>query len=452
MSDLLSIGRSGVTAYRGALAAVGENVTNSDTVGFARRSVTLTEQSAAGGNNAFYKNTTTFGGVQASQVTRVWDQFKAADAWSSGSDANRASTRAQYASSIETMLDDSDSGVGTRLTAVFTSATNLAANPSDQTLRQTMVAALGEATSAIGQTGSNLAKIADTVRTQAVTIVGATNDALTALARINVALHSAPQGTAGRAQLEDQRDSLITTISGNVGVDVTLDPYGAASLRFNDYMGPMLLKASDTNPQYLRLDTAADGRLSTVVVDNDGTTSPAIPTGGTLAGLVDASNTIASQRGRLDGIAKGFVTSINDWNQAGMLADGVTNGDKLLDGIDAATIKVLPTTTPDSIAAALGGADNGNLLALSSLRGSTGVEASWRSMVTDQALQVAAAKTEATTASTRKDSAYSALDNVSGVDLDTEAAELLRFQQAYSASAKVIQTARETLQSILELF
>jgi flagellar hook-associated protein 1 FlgK len=38
------------------------------------------------------------------------------------------------------------------------------------------------------------------------------------------------------------------------------------------------------------------------------------------------------------------------------------------------------------------------------------------------------------------------------VDLDNEAAELLRFQQAYSASAKIIQAARETLQDILNLF
>jgi flagellar hook-associated protein 1 FlgK len=41
---------------------------------------------------------------------------------------------------------------------------------------------------------------------------------------------------------------------------------------------------------------------------------------------------------------------------------------------------------------------------------------------------------------------------MSGVDLDQEAADLLRFQQAYAGSARVIQTARETLESILNIF
>ena len=43
-------------------------------------------------------------------------------------------------------------------------------------------------------------------------------------------------------------------------------------------------------------------------------------------------------------------------------------------------------------------------------------------------------------------------DAMSGVDLDREAADLIRLQQAYEASARVIQVARETMQSILNIF
>ena len=49
------------------------------------------------------------------------------------------------------------------------------------------------------------------------------------------------------------------------------------------------------------------------------------------------------------------------------------------------------------------------------------------------------------------DGAVTARDAVSGVDLDTEAVDLLRFQQAYSASSRVIQAARDTFQSILDI-
>jgi flagellar hook-associated protein 1 FlgK len=35
--------------------------------------------------------------------------------------------------------------------------------------------------------------------------------------------------------------------------------------------------------------------------------------------------------------------------------------------------------------------------------------------------------------------------------MDSEAVELMRFQQAYSASSRVIQVARDTLQTILDI-
>jgi flagellar hook-associated protein 1 FlgK len=44
------------------------------------------------------------------------------------------------------------------------------------------------------------------------------------------------------------------------------------------------------------------------------------------------------------------------------------------------------------------------------------------------------------------------LDEVTGIDLDVEAAQLLRYQQAYSGSARIIQVAKEMLQDILGLF
>ncbi|MEG8057475.1 flagellar basal body rod C-terminal domain-containing protein [Sphingomonas sp. 22L2VL55-3] len=50
-----------------------------------------------------------------------------------------------------------------------------------------------------------------------------------------------------------------------------------------------------------------------------------------------------------------------------------------------------------------------------------------------------------------RDGAVSSLASASGVDLDSEAVDLLRFQQAYQASSRVIQTARDTLQTILDL-
>ena len=51
----------------------------------------------------------------------------------------------------------------------------------------------------------------------------------------------------------------------------------------------------------------------------------------------------------------------------------------------------------------------------------------------------------------QRDSAKEAEAEFSGVNLDTEAAALLEFQQAYQASARILSTARELFQSLMEV-
>jgi flagellar hook-associated protein 1 FlgK len=77
------------------------------------------------------------------------------------------------------------------------------------------------------------------------------------------------------------------------------------------------------------------------------------------------------------------------------------------------------------------------------------VEADWASLVTANAAAVASAQARDASASSRRDGAFAARSDVSGVSLDQEAGELLRYQQAFEASARVIQIARETIQTIM---
>jgi flagellar hook-associated protein 1 FlgK len=89
------------------------------------------------------------------------------------------------------------------------------------------------------------------------------------------------------------------------------------------------------------------------------------------------------------------------------------------------------------------------MLAFATLRGSGGTEQGWAQMVAAHAQTVSSARAEDAAASNRREGAMAARDELAAVDLDHEAAELLRFQQAYEGSARVIQVARETFQAIL---
>jgi len=447
--SLLSIGRSGVLAYQSALAGISENVVNANNDGFAKRQVTMKEQFTAAGPAFLYRGAGSFNGVQAAEVTRVWDQYSAFRAWGANSDNSQASTRSKFFGNIQDTLDDGDSGVGVKLTAIFTAGNSLAANPTDATLRQSFLYALQDASGAINKTANNLGKVSTTISSQVSDAVGQVNDALTALARINLALKTAPQGTSGRASLEDQRDTIIGTISDKMGIDVTLDSFGSATLRMNDTGGPVLLDGSNTNPALVSVSFAANGTFG-MTVNYDSSSSAVSPTSGALAGYAEAANQIAGRISQLDTLATNLVQQVNTWNAQGIDLNGNPGGN-LLSGTDAASLAVSVTDT-NLIGAADATSPNGNLLTLSALRGANGAETAWRSMVNDQALRVQSAKTLATSAAAAKDGAYTALDSVAGVDLDTEAAELLHFQQAYSASAKIIQTARDTMQAVLDLF
>ena len=55
-------------------------------------------------------------------------------------------------------------------------------------------------------------------------------------------------------------------------------------------------------------------------------------------------------------------------------------------------------------------------------------------------------------ASSRDTMAQQARAEVVGINLDREAADLIRLQQAYQASSRVIQVARELFQTIFSVF
>ena len=84
------------------------------------------------------------------------------------------------------------------------------------------------------------------------------------------------------------------------------------------------------------------------------------------------------------------------------------------------------------------------------VRNSSKVEDRWSSLVSANAQMLASAKAESAASAKWRDTSLAALDEVTGVDLDTEAAEMLRYQQAYSASARIIQVARESIQALFD--
>lgn len=451
MSDLLGIGASGVRAYGAALAAVGNNVSNADTPGYTRRTVTLQQNTSADSTQLYYTNKVAFGGVVTANVTRAWDDYQAAAARTASGEAGEADAKSTWLSNAESSLNDTATGVGQSATAFFNAGDTLAADPGNTGNRKAFIAALDQTASAFNTTASALAQTSSGIATAAQTSAQTVNSDLDALDKVNASLNHAVSGSSSQADLEDQRDRLLDDLSSQVGINVTLDDKGVATVKLasNDLQLTGGINGTGTGAR-LTIAVGSTGVISVQAVTN-GATQMVSDAGGALGGLVSSAQTVSDRRASLDKMASDFATAVNNWQAAGTDADG-TSGTSLLSGTTAATLAIT-TSDPDAIAAASSdGTANGNLLTLSALRGSNGVEQAWSGMVTDQGQIVSAANSANTAASTAKDSALSARDTSSGVDLDTEAADMIRYQQAYNGAAKVIQVAKDTLQSILDLF
>lgn len=443
MSDLLSIGSSGLFAYGRALSTTADNIANSQTEGYARRDIRMAEAPAAG-DEVFYRNNLRPGGVLVEGVTRSVNEWLVADARISGSEASRTTARLDWVSATERALDDGDAGVGSSLTAIFNAADTLANDPGNATLRQGFLQSVDDAASAFRRSAAGLESVSAGIGADAATSVDQLNTDLVALQRVNDGLNRAREGSTNQATLLDERDRLIDRISGEVSVTASFDARGATTLRLAGSAGTVLLDEATLHP--LSVAQAADGTLSFMVAGG-----PAMLFSGRLAGLSEAASHVAGQRSALDALAGQFASQLNAAHQAGFDAGG-NPGQPLLDpGSGAASIVALARTGTE-VAAADATSANGNLLGLASLRGAGGVEAGWAAQVSAQAQATASARAQDAAATTRRDGAAEARAAVSAVDLDHEAAELLRFQQAYDASARVIQVARETIQSILNIF
>ena len=102
--------------------------------------------------------------------------------------------------------------------------------------------------------------------------------------------------------------------------------------------------------------------------------------------------------------------------------------------------------------------DNRNIINILNLQGSDksgsnkgNFQEIFNTTVAKVGSNVQASKLSLDSASSTLDAAEASQSEFAGVNLDEEAAHLLEFQQAYQASARILQTAKEMFQSLIDV-
>ena len=340
---------------------------------------------------------------------------------------------------IQTALDDGPLGIGQRMGGMFSAIERLASNPTDRTLRTDVLFAMEQVTTAFKLARTDMTSLMEGIATSATNEVAALNDAARQLASANEGLRRAMPGSPAQIQLFDQRDQAMLQISKRLDVTIVVDGKGIANVTYD---GKDLV--NNIHSFDMAVAPGADGTLEFTL---DGT-AVASPVSGALGGLYSSSTIGRDRIADLDELAEKFVDDVNDWHEAGFTAAG-DPGDPILSfGTDASTLSVLITDPTKIAGVGADGSMNGNLVAASAIRGPGSMEDMWTQIVSEQG-NIASATTAEQKAATNRDSlAQQARGDVSGVNLDREAADLLRLQQAYQASARIIQVAREITDAI----
>ncbi|HEX8300336.1 flagellar hook-associated protein FlgK [Sphingomonas sp.] len=442
MSDMLSIAASGLRAYQTALTTTSENIANAGTAGYVRRTSNVREVNSTGATNINGM------GVVAAGISRQTDVYRAGEVRLATTDLARSETASTWLDRIQGAL--TGNRLSEQLTTFFGAARTAAADPSALGSRQAMLEAASSVAAGFTSTGNSLDAAAADLDATADAAVGQFNGLNATLARVNFALGNVSPNTSNAASLLDQRDQLLEQMSALTDINVSLDHIGRVVVRQGSASGALLVQGVDSAT--ITSVRNSEGAISYAAFIAGGMQAMT-PSGGVMAGLVEGAAAIASARTNLNTIARSFAEGVNAVQAAGDNLGGTAGAAMFAIG-DPASELTLSLTDPRGVAAAARGKgqrDNANLIALDSIRGANGAEQALTSLITANGGALNARNSVVDAQSAIRDNAVSARDAVTGVNIDEEAVDLIRFQQAYQASGRVIQVARDVLQTIFEI-
>lgn len=442
-SDLLSIARSGAQAARNALDITAHNIANATSQGYVRRSVSLSEVATAGGFGQ--TGDISVSGVRLDRVVRNVDLFRQAEMRRTGSDAARAQVELGVLENIETAVEQS--GLYPAIVNFEASLQRLTADPVDPSLRSAALEAARGLAGTFNLAAGSLDAVGELQRFETQDGVDQVGEIAQELARVNLRLTRAGDATSDQSTLLDQRDLLLQRLSGYADVSTTIAADHSVTVRLGGATGPELVSGGTVQP--FAMTTAADGTVAFTLGS-----APVTLASGSLSGQASALGALATTRTALDDLADRLIATVNTAQTGGVGLDGVP-GQPLFGGSGAAGISIA-LTSANAIATAPVGAGAGsrdftNLAALRTALDGADVAGGADALLFSISSTIASRRTTLEALDAIAGSARIALEAQSGVDLDAEAVNLIRYQQAFQANGKAMQVAATLFDTLLAI-
>ncbi len=445
LTTSLSIAAQALSVDTAAIQSINNNIASVNTPGYSRELVEL--QSVAPTPN---EPATPGNGVMLEGFQSVRDevlQSRINQETQSQADAN---AQLNTLNQVQPIFTTSSQDIGTEFTAFFNSISNLSAAPTSSTARQSVMEAGANLADSFNTASGSLTSLLPGLNTQVTQDVSQINQLTQQIAALN------PQIAALKAQgqdpgaLQDQQDQLALNLSKLTGVAVTKTEGGVTLTTGN---GTPLVVGSSSFA--LQIATGPGGSVE--VLDANGNNVTSTIQGGDLSGTIQTRDqTIPGLLNQLNNLAYQFASTFNTVHSQGFDQNGNPGGNFFnipATATGAAGSISLAITNPNQIAASSDGTSgsNGNLTNLSTLQssalpsGQSPID-SYASMVYQVGSLTSNANAESSATAATLVQLTDQRNSISGVSIDQESTNLLTYQQAYSAAARVVTTVQELFQ------
>ena len=447
---------SGLIASQRSLYITNHNLNNMNTEGYSRQ---VANQRAT---SPFYMPGTGFlgTGTEIYDIERMRDSYIDLKYWNESAPMGEWEVKENTLMEIEKLFGEvSDSSFRQYMDDFFDALTNLSTNPSDFSYREPVKETAIALTKHINETAKRLENLKNETEFIIETKVKQVNDIGDQIAALNKQIYELEINGNPANDLRDQRDLLVDELSKivNVRVDESIDgkykvSVSGITLVDHDYVTKMEYKPKDNinDPKVLKWSNDNDIDLRSGELKG-------------LLDLVDGDGEDGKYRGipyyqkKLDEFAKGFAEGINNQHKEGYGLDGNHGIDFFI--IDeknpASTIAVSNEIIEDlrkiAVAGEPGGVeDNKNLLAIIALREdnefftgsmSKGTPDDFiKSILSNMAVDSMQANRMKGTQEIVMKNILRRRQSESGVSIDEEIGNLVKFQHAYVSAAKMITT------------
>ena len=428
----------GILAQQLALDVTGHNIANANTVGYSRQRASLvaTDPYTVPGVTRPPQAGQLGTGVDVDQYERVRDAFVDIQlrAQTMLNGANQA-TQDGLQQVEQAFNEPSDSGLNSLLAKYWSAWQDVSNSPENLATRQALAAAASSLAGGFNQVSQQLSTLQTQTATNVTYTINDVNSIGTQIAALNDAVAKSTVTGDHPNDLLDQRDLLIDKLSELGNVALANGANGAVDVSIGG--AALVTGATSATLAEASLTSLTSGKLSALVRLRD--------------------TTIPGYQTQLNTIASTLISQTNTAHAAGFDLSG-TAGGTFFTGTDAATIGVNSAlVTNPALIAASGNGQPGNAaaaLAINTLRGtvvigSATIDQAYSQLVTRIGSDSQEAQRSLDTSSLLASTLQSKRDSVSGVSLDEEMTNMVRFQRGYQASARALSAMDDMLDTLI---